>query len=184
MRSFPRVVAAALFAVLCTLLAVVPASAGTSGGSMNEVSSASSDLCFPFGCYTSNSTFVGFYHVPNSAPLCSASAVGAGTSSCGFSRSYSITAGVSASVDITLIKDSLSTNYGVNGSFTKTITITNGCSATFGSRGGYLYGVPEYTKYEFLVRNRAVGGGGANDAVVGKGWIGVPSGMKCFYKHY
>ncbi|MDX3659684.1 hypothetical protein PV646_20485 [Streptomyces sp. ID05-26A] len=179
MKISSRFVPVALVALASALLGAAPASAAPQTG--QTAANATSDLCAPFGCYVSNKKFVGFYTVPGAAPLCSASAVGAGTITCGYNRTYTVTAGVNASVNVTLIKDSLMATFGVDSSLSKSITVTNGCTATVGARGGRVWGVPEYAKYEYLVRNRAVGGGGANDVVVGSGWIGVPSGMKCYF---
>ncbi|MGW6442708.1 hypothetical protein [Lentzea sp. NPDC055074] len=182
MKFSLRLVPVVLVALASAVLGAAPSSAAPQAPqSPQAAASASSDLCAPFGCYVSNKKFVGFYTVPGASPLCSASAVGAGTITCGYNRTYTVTAGVNASVNVTLIKDSLQTTFGVDASLSKSIAITNGCTATVGARGGRVWGVPEYSKYEYLVRNRAVGGGGANDVVVGNGWIGVPTGMKCYF---
>ncbi|SEQ52915.1 hypothetical protein SAMN04488000_103252 [Lentzea albida] len=177
-----RIVATFLAAFAALAVMSAPAQAGSS--EMTSAAASSSDLCRPWGCYVSNTRFTGFYTVSNARPLCSASASGAGTVSCGRSETYSVTAGVSASVNVTFIKDSLSSTFGLNSSLAKSITTSSGCSHTFGPRGGRLWAVAEYSKYEFLVRNRQVGGGGANDAVVGRGWVGVPSGLKCYFRAY
>lgn len=162
------------------LVLATPASAAP-GDLSSPLASSADNPCGTWGCYIAGSSFVGFYHVPNATPLCSASAVGAGTVSCGYNQSYTITAGASANIDITLIKDQLSTNFGLNASLAKTITVTNGCSHNFGARGGRLWGVPEYSKSTYTIHRRDIGGGSGNDPRVGDGWVGVPNGMKCYF---
>ncbi|MFD4668604.1 hypothetical protein ACFWNN_02655 [Lentzea sp. NPDC058450] len=177
MKRIAGILLALAFGAL-TLSSPASASADAShGGPAVEAANA----CGTWGCYLAGTSFAGFYHVPGATPLCSASAVGAGTVSCGYNQSYTVTAGASANIDITLIKDQLAANFGLNGSLAKTITITNGCSHNFGAAGGRLWGVPEYSKSTYSIHRRDLGGGSGNDPRIGDGWIGVPNGMKCYF---
>ncbi|SES37133.1 hypothetical protein [Lentzea albida] len=169
MRKLARVVISAAFAVATVAVGTVPASAA--------------GVCEPFGCYISNITAKGFYSVSGTS-LCSASSVYPGTLYCSYTKSFTGSVGYSSNIGFNLVKDSLSANFGVNADQSKTIAINATCERTFGAKGGRIFGVPEFQKHEFQVRSRQIGGGGANDPVVGSGWVGVPTGMKCVFQEH